>query len=97
MTIGTLRLPRRLELTPAQAPWLGTLARLGLAGLLVSAAYSAGGIVGLLLAMALAALVEEGRRTKTSLRRVQADLAHAARVTTMGELAASIAHEVNQP
>ncbi|MBB5711837.1 PAS domain-containing sensor histidine kinase [Sphingomonas xinjiangensis] len=31
------------------------------------------------------------------LARVQADLAHAARVATLGELTASIAHEVNQP
>jgi predicted ATPase/signal transduction histidine kinase/GAF domain-containing protein len=31
------------------------------------------------------------------LRKAQADLAHAARLTTLGELAASIAHEVNQP
>jgi PAS domain S-box-containing protein len=32
-----------------------------------------------------------------ALRQVQADLAHVNRVTTMGELTASIAHEVNQP
>src|SRR5216684_4060012 len=31
------------------------------------------------------------------LRQVQADLAHLSRVTTMGELTASLAHEVNQP
>jgi signal transduction histidine kinase len=31
------------------------------------------------------------------LRDLQANLAHVARVTTLGELAASIAHEVNQP
>jgi len=31
------------------------------------------------------------------LRQVQADLAHVSRVTTLGELTASIAHEVNQP
>jgi C4-dicarboxylate-specific signal transduction histidine kinase len=31
------------------------------------------------------------------LRQAQAELAHVTRVTTMGELAASIAHEVNQP
>jgi C4-dicarboxylate-specific signal transduction histidine kinase len=31
------------------------------------------------------------------LRRVQADFAHAARVSMLGELTASIAHEVNQP
>ena len=32
-----------------------------------------------------------------SLQKAQAELAHVARVTTLGELAASIAHEVNQP
>jgi C4-dicarboxylate-specific signal transduction histidine kinase len=31
------------------------------------------------------------------LRQAQADLAHASRMTTMGELTASLAHEVNQP
>jgi PAS domain S-box-containing protein len=31
------------------------------------------------------------------LRQVQADLAHVTRVTTMGELAASLAHEIKQP
>ena len=31
------------------------------------------------------------------LRQVQADFAHAARVATLGELTASIAHEINQP
>jgi len=37
---------------------------------------------------------EEERET---LRRLEAELAHANRLTTMGELTASIAHEVNQP
>lgn len=32
-----------------------------------------------------------------ALRRLQAEFAHAARLSTLGELAASIAHEVNQP
>lgn len=32
-----------------------------------------------------------------SLRQAQADLAHVTRLTTLGELTASIAHEVNQP
>ena len=36
-------------------------------------------------------------RAEQALRRVQAELAHVARVTTLGELTASIAHEVNQP
>jgi predicted ATPase/signal transduction histidine kinase/GAF domain-containing protein len=40
---------------------------------------------------------EELRRKEADLRKSQAELAHVTRVTTMGELAASIAHEVNQP
>ena len=40
---------------------------------------------------------EELRRSEANLRKVQGELAHVTRVTTMGELAASIAHEVNQP
>jgi PAS domain S-box-containing protein len=37
------------------------------------------------------------QQKEISLRQTQAELAHVSRVTTMGELAASIAHEVNQP
>jgi C4-dicarboxylate-specific signal transduction histidine kinase len=40
---------------------------------------------------------EERRQVQHALLKAQAELAHVARVTTMGELAASIAHEVNQP
>ena len=36
-------------------------------------------------------------RAEAELRRLQADFAHAARVSTLGELVASIAHEVKQP
>ena len=36
-------------------------------------------------------------KAQDDLHRVQAELAHAARVSTLGELTASIAHEVNQP
>jgi signal transduction histidine kinase len=36
-------------------------------------------------------------RAETELRDVQARLAHVSRVTTLGELTASLAHEVNQP
>ncbi len=39
----------------------------------------------------------ERKRAEAELRQAQAELAHVTRVTTMGELAASIAHEVNQP
>ncbi len=42
-------------------------------------------------------LAIERKRAEEQLRNTQAELAHVARVTTMGELAASIAHEVNQP
>jgi len=37
------------------------------------------------------------KRAEEALRQAQADLAHVSRVTTMGELTASLAHEVNQP
>jgi len=40
---------------------------------------------------------EELRQNEISLREAQSELAHVSRVTTMGELAASIAHEINQP
>ena len=47
--------------------------------------------------MFLAALVEERRRTDEESRRQRDDLAHAQRVATLGELTASIAHELGQP
>jgi C4-dicarboxylate-specific signal transduction histidine kinase len=39
----------------------------------------------------------EQKRGAEALREAQADLAHVSRTTTMGELTASLAHEVNQP
>ncbi|HEX6566561.1 MAG TPA: ATP-binding protein [Chthoniobacterales bacterium] len=41
--------------------------------------------------------INQRKRTEESLRRAQDDLARISRITTMGELAATIAHEVNQP
>jgi PAS domain S-box-containing protein len=41
--------------------------------------------------------ITERKRAEEALRTAQEQLAHIARVTTMGELAASIAHEVSQP
>jgi PAS domain S-box-containing protein len=41
--------------------------------------------------------ITERTRAEGALRQAQADLAHISRVTTMGELTASLAHEVNQP
>jgi PAS domain S-box-containing protein len=39
----------------------------------------------------------ERKHAEEALRKAQAELAHVTRVTTLGELTASIAHEVNQP
>jgi PAS domain S-box-containing protein len=41
--------------------------------------------------------ITEQRRAAEALRQAEADLAHVSRVTTLGELTASLAHEVNQP
>ncbi len=41
--------------------------------------------------------ISERVNAQGALRRLQGDFAHAARLSTLGELAASIAHEVNQP
>jgi signal transduction histidine kinase len=41
--------------------------------------------------------VTERLRTETQLRQLQADFSRAGRIATLGELATSIAHEVNQP
>jgi NO-binding membrane sensor protein with MHYT domain len=75
--------------TMADAPQDGTLNRMTLAL----------AIAGFVLAdlAALFASVSRRKRADEALRRTQADLAHIHRVTTMGELAASISHEVMQP
>jgi PAS domain S-box-containing protein len=39
----------------------------------------------------------ERKRAEAALQRAQSELAHATRIMTLGELTASIAHEVNQP
>jgi PAS domain S-box-containing protein len=41
--------------------------------------------------------IEDRKRAEEGLRKANADLAHITRVITMGEFAASIAHEVSQP
>jgi len=41
--------------------------------------------------------IEDRKRAEESLRQSQSDLAHVTRMTATGELAVSIAHEVNQP
>jgi C4-dicarboxylate-specific signal transduction histidine kinase len=49
--------------------------------------------------MSLVGLIDitERVRAREMLQRIQADFAHTARVSMLGELTASIAHEVNQP
>jgi len=51
-------------------------------------------VVGTVMDVTERKLAEEERER---LRQVQADLAHVTRVTTMGELTASLAHEIKQP
>lgn len=41
--------------------------------------------------------ITERKRAEAAMHKAQAELAHATRVATLGELAASIIHEVNQP
>jgi NO-binding membrane sensor protein with MHYT domain len=55
------------------------------------------GITFVILAFASIASVSEQRRAEESVRQARADLARVNRVTTMAELTASLAHEVNQP
>jgi PAS domain S-box-containing protein len=47
--------------------------------------------------MALSEDITERKRAEEALRKAQAELAHVARVASLGEMTASIAHEVNQP
>jgi C4-dicarboxylate-specific signal transduction histidine kinase len=46
---------------------------------------------------AVVADVTDRKHAEEALRAAQTELAHAARLTTLGELTASIAHEINQP
>ena len=47
--------------------------------------------------MFLATAIEERRAAEHEMQRQRAELAHVTRLSTMGELAASLAHELNQP
>ena len=55
---------------------------------------ASGRVVG---ASKLARNITERKRAEEALRQAQTDLAHASRLTTMGEITASLAHEVKQP
>jgi NO-binding membrane sensor protein with MHYT domain len=63
----------------------------------INLALAVAGITFVILAVASIASLSEQKRAEEALRQAQADLARVNRVTTMGALTASIAHEVNQP
>jgi NO-binding membrane sensor protein with MHYT domain len=63
----------------------------------ISLALAVAGITFFILAFASVASLFERKRAEEALRQARAELAHVNRVTTMGQLAASIAHEINQP
>jgi NO-binding membrane sensor protein with MHYT domain len=60
-------------------------------------ALAVAGVTLIILAFASGASLLERNRAEEALREAQAELERVARLTTMGELVASIAHEINQP
>jgi NO-binding membrane sensor protein with MHYT domain len=60
-------------------------------------ALAVAGATFVILASALIASLSEQKRAEEALREAQTDLEHISRVTTMGELCASLAHELSQP
>jgi C4-dicarboxylate-specific signal transduction histidine kinase len=60
-------------------------------------ALAVAGITFTILALASVASLFERKRAEEALRQAQLELAHVSRVMTLGELTASISHEVNQP
>jgi len=62
-----------------------------------SLALAVAGITFVILAFASIASLSEQKRAEEALREARADLARVNRVTTMAQLTASLAHEVNQP
>jgi NO-binding membrane sensor protein with MHYT domain len=63
----------------------------------INLALAVAGFTFVILAFASIASLSEQKRAEEVVRQAQADLARVNRVTTMGALTASIAHEVNQP
>src|SRR5207253_10826342 len=60
-------------------------------------ALAVAGITFIILVLASIASLAEQKRAEEALRQARADLARVNRVTTVAELTASLAHEVNQP
>jgi signal transduction histidine kinase len=74
-----------------EAASLGTL----LSALVITGAFNT--MVSIVAIVLSTSLVLRGRAAERALREAQGDLARISRVTTMGELTASLAHEINQP
>jgi C4-dicarboxylate-specific signal transduction histidine kinase len=85
----------RAAIFAAHGPVQGTTEGAGLGQ--TSLALAVGGITFVILALASIASVSEQKRAEEALRQARADLARVNRVTTVAELTASLAHEVNQP
>jgi NO-binding membrane sensor protein with MHYT domain len=85
----------RAVIFTAHGPFHGASGRASLDQ--INLALAVAGTTFVILAFALIASQSEQKRIEEALRQARADLAHVNRVTTMGELTASLAHEVNQP
>jgi two-component system sensor kinase FixL len=89
---AALSLPRSVHL--ANVRWRGRRGEELDIGLHLQRAYHAGRVDSV-----IGQVVDhtEEQRASERMRRAQEDLTHAARLTTLGEMASAIAHEINQP
>jgi NO-binding membrane sensor protein with MHYT domain len=85
----------RAAIFTAHGPAYGTQVTAGLDQ--TNLALAVASITFIILAIASITSLFERKRTEEALLQAQAELAHINRVNTMGQLAASIAHEINQP
>jgi signal transduction histidine kinase len=86
-----------LALDPAEIPRLVVFTLAALFVVMISAAQKRAEATLRKTGQELQANLEDLHRTQDALHKAQAALTHMTRLTTMGELTASIAHEVNQP
>jgi len=86
-----------LALDPAEIPRLVVFTLAALFVVMISAAQKRAEATLRKTGQELQANLEDLHRTQDALYKAQAALTHMTRLTTMGELTASIAHEVNQP
>jgi NO-binding membrane sensor protein with MHYT domain len=85
----------RAAIFTAHGPAYGAQATAGLDQ--TNLALAVASITFIILAIASVTSLFERKRAEEALLQARAELAHVNRVTTMGQLAASIAHEINQP